>query len=339
MIRLNFRTEHGNFHLHAKQKISLHRFLFHVAGLMYVDVECFRLYYRGDLIEQDKTRKLTDLPDFQAGIIFDVEFNKTDYAREQIRRFAKRMKSQVSESKLTLKQQIKLQEQMWVEEGIREPFESDAQSVNGNVGSKIKTFFQGDKSSAKGKLKETIKTRSAVIEKALTHAYSVVPGLYTASPLLYVSLKINDVEVKACVDTGATETAMLMGTAEKCGILNLVDDGWAVPINTGIWKAEAMGRVHHTKFELGEFSGFFHISVITDGDTEVLLGLDFLKFFKVNVNTADNCLEFKTGEIVEFLHASENPENEGKRYFVPHYTEENHKPADVDEDLEFKATL
>lgn len=302
MIKVTCSSFLEDFSLDVYPSISAGKLKDRISGVTYVDLHCFRLAFDGKPLYL--STKLNELKNYREGLKIRIDFNKTDYARKQVVRYAKRIHKIVKESPLSLKEQLLIQEDNFIKEGIKEKFEALPEKPQSK--SMFKKIFKQDTTSPEAQMKQHVKKRAKVIERALEDAYKVIPEFYTDCGLIYVNAKINGVSLKVAIDSGADITVMLLQTAHKCGLKDLIDPRYAGKV-TGLGSFTNMGRVHHTKFEMGSFSSFFRLAVITSGSCEVLIGLDFLRCFGVNVNVAKNQLEFKTGEIVKFLSFEENP--------------------------------
>lgn len=307
MIKITCTSFLGDLDFETYSSTTINRLKMRISGKTYIDEACYRLGFMGKpLLLHTKISEIEDL--LLDGAKIKIDFNKTDYAREQVTRYAKKNGLEIQQSHLSLKDQLAIQEEQFEKEEIP-GFEVNVveEAEPKDKKTRFKNMFKKDTTSAKAIRKQRVKERAKVIDKALETAYAVIPEFYTDCGLAFVEAKINGVSVKACIDSGAGRTVMLMETAQKCGIFNLIDGRYAGNV-IGVGSSRMLGRVNHTSFEMGEFKGNFHVSVITSGSTELLLGLDFLRFYGVNVNVAKNCLEFKTGEIVEFVPFHKRPE-------------------------------
>lgn len=137
--------------------------------------------------------------------------------------------------------------------------------------------------------------------------------------MLYIDAEVNGHKIQAFVDSGAQSTIMSSQSAERCGLLHLLDtrfEGVAVGVGTG----KILGRVHVVSIRV---SGHFFPCSITIMDSEqgsnmdFLLGLDMLKRHRCNIDLARNVLVFnscRTSEgILEtpFLHEKDLLEAKG----------------------------
>nr|5YS4_A Chain A, DNA-damage inducible protein DDI1-like protein [Leishmania major]5YS4_B Chain B, DNA-damage inducible protein DDI1-like protein [Leishmania major]5YS4_C Chain C, DNA-damage inducible protein DDI1-like protein [Leishmania major]5YS4_D Chain D, DNA-damage inducible protein DDI1-like protein [Leishmania major]5YS4_E Chain E, DNA-damage inducible protein DDI1-like protein [Leishmania major]5YS4_F Chain F, DNA-damage inducible protein DDI1-like protein [Leishmania major] len=107
--------------------------------------------------------------------------------------------------------------------------------------------------------------------------------------MLYVPCTINQVLVKAFVDSGAQNSIMNKRTAERCGLMRLVDvrmRGVAV----GVGRQEICGRIHMTPVNLAGMYIPFAFYVIEDQAMDLIIGLDQLKRHQMMIDLKHNCL-------------------------------------------------
>lgn len=76
----------------------------------------------------------------------------------------------------------------------------------------------------------------------------------------------------------------------------------------GMGSTTILGRVHRVGIELGELKTNFHLSVVASGSTELLIGIDFLKFFNISIQLVENCLLLESGEKIPFVDFTEIPD-------------------------------
>lgn len=98
--------------------------------------------------------------------------------------------------------------------------------------------------------------------------------------MLYVKMKINNVDVQAFIDTGAQSTIISLESARQWGIMKYVDtrfQGRAV----GVGSCTIVGRIHALDIYIGEHKVTCSIQVLDAGNMKFLFGLDSMKKHRV----------------------------------------------------------
>lgn len=127
------------------------------------------------------------------------------------------------------------------------------------------------------------------IDENLANALEYTPEAFAKVTMLYVPCTINQVLVKAFVDSGAQNSIMNKRTAERCGLMRLVDvrmRGVAV----GVGRQEICGRIHMTPVNLAGMYIPFAFYVIEDQAMDLIIGLDQLKRHQMMIDLKHNCL-------------------------------------------------
>ncbi|KAJ9525562.1 hypothetical protein QJQ45_003058 [Haematococcus lacustris] len=139
----------------------------------------------------------------------------------------------------------------------------------------------------------------------------VVQQVFTQVHMLYISMEVNNVPVKAFVDSGAQMTIMTHDFAERCGLLRLMDTRFQ-GVARGVGSSKILGKVHQAQAKVG---GHFLTVAITileqKSGPPFILGLDQLKKHACCINLKTNKLQFTAAEVeVPFLSEAEIPKEE-----------------------------
>ncbi|OEH80418.1 DNA-damage inducible [Cyclospora cayetanensis] len=116
--------------------------------------------------------------------------------------------------------------------------------------------------------------------------------------MLYVQLEINGVPCKAFVDSGAQQSILSLGFAEKCSLSSLIDRRFA-GLALGVGKAPIIGRVHLAPLKLGTKFCPCSFIVLEDNKMQMIMGLDMLKRYQMVIDLRKNVLSLE-GEDIPF---------------------------------------
>ncbi|GMM29010.1 Ddi1 protein [Martiniozyma asiatica (nom. inval.)] len=158
----------------------------------------------------------------------------------------------------------------------------------------------------------TVKKYNA-IEENLLKALESNPEAFGEVEMLYIPIKINNIEIPAFVDTGAQRTIFPVQLIEKCHLTNLVDDRFK-GVAQGVGTQEIKGRIHSLSITFNDgFVADGSVTVLDTKDVGMLIGLDWLKKHRAFIDLTNNSMVIP--------HGSGLGENDAKSviHFLPHW--------------------
>uniref|UniRef100_A0A3B0MPE6 DNA-damage inducible protein ddi1-like, putative n=1 Tax=Theileria annulata TaxID=5874 RepID=A0A3B0MPE6_THEAN len=127
------------------------------------------------------------------------------------------------------------------------------------------------------------------IDENLLSAQNYFPESFGKIVMLFIKVEINNVVVKALVDTGAQNTIMSRECASQCNLLNLVDERFkGVAVGVGLTKT--LGKIHLADMKIGSIFIPVSFIVIEGANLEFILGLDILRRYTCDINLKYNYL-------------------------------------------------
>merc|ERR1711991_207073 len=91
------------------------------------------------------------------------------------------------------------------------------------------------------------RVKQANIQHNMEQAIEFNPESFGSVVMLYVNSKVNGVDVKAFVDSGAQTTIMSRKTAERCNILHLMDTRFQ-GIAQGVGTSKILGKRFYIRY-------------------------------------------------------------------------------------------
>lgn len=152
------------------------------------------------------------------------------------------------------------------------------------------------------------------IAAAFEYANEYTPEIYGEVEMLYINMTMYDQDVTCFVDSGAQTTLISYDFAVRIGVDHLIDSKFSGKA-AGVGSGNILGIIHAIKVKLGDEFFSLAFKVVDSIDLDVLLGLDNLKRYKMNINLSSDCLEFQgnTGKPQSLKFLSEGQVNAAKR--------------------------
>ena len=133
--------------------------------------------------------------------------------------------------------------------------------------------------------------RQRARDEQLRLAMEATPEAFVKVPMLYVRCTVNDVPLKAFVDTGAQMTVMSLECCQKCKLGALIDQRFR-GVAAGVGVARIAGRVNMATLRFGRTAAVDTSITVMEhrGGPELLLGLDIMRRFAAVVDLGRNAL-------------------------------------------------
>lgn len=141
------------------------------------------------------------------------------------------------------------------------------------------------------------------IDENLANAYEYTPEVFTHVTMLYVPCIINQVLLKAFVDSGAQKSVISLRIAERCNLMRLLDRRMA-GVAVGVGRQVILGQIHMTPVKIAGLYLPFAFSVLAEQPMDVIIGLDQLKRHLMTIDLKRNYLVIGDTQ-VPFLPESE----------------------------------
>ena len=129
------------------------------------------------------------------------------------------------------------------------------------------------------------------LNKLQAETYENYPELFVPTEMLFISGRVNNVDLEIFVDTGAQTTVISKKFAEKANIFKNVDKRYAGKV-VGVGQTTSLGRIWQIPLEI-EGRYFVMSAVVLDKFShEVLLGLDMMKRHRCVIDLVNHNLVF-----------------------------------------------
>lgn len=113
------------------------------------------------------------------------------------------------------------------------------------------------------------------INENLAYAYENNPEAFIPFSLLFITCKINNIEVKAMLDTGAQISILPLAIAVQCHVDYLIDTRYKT-ITMGVGAQQSIGRIHALSVVIGDTAWSNPFTVLDNTMTHCILGVDWL---------------------------------------------------------------
>lgn len=131
--------------------------------------------------------------------------------------------------------------------------------------------------------------RQKRIEENFQYAYENNPEAFVSFPLLFIECKINNVRVKAMIDTGAQISILPIDIAKQCQVDYLIDRRYR-STTIGVGAQQSIGRIHALQVQV-QGTVWANPFTVLDGTLQhCILGVDWLTKNRAVVNLAGRCL-------------------------------------------------
>lgn len=136
------------------------------------------------------------------------------------------------------------------------------------------------------------------INNNLEMAYTIIPETLFKFNSPYINLKIGQNYYDCLIDTGATISVIPESIINKEKFNYLVDKR-CIGEFKGVGTMKNIGRIHYLETEYNDFKIPLGFSVIEKNSplNKIILGMDLIKSYQININFKKNQLEFENFNI------------------------------------------
>ena len=129
-----------------------------------------------------------------------------------------------------------------------------------------------------GNIFDTLATKKLILNYNFDKALEHIPESFITVDMLFISGKINDIEIPMFIDTGAAISIMPKSVAIACGLSDLIDQRYQGKL-IGVGTQKIYGKVYYVDITIEDFSIPCSFTIVDDKDdvkTPVIFGLDML---------------------------------------------------------------
>jgi DNA damage-inducible protein 1 len=128
-------------------------------------------------------------------------------------------------------------------------------------------------------------------QSAYEMAYDVIPEMFIPVNMIFVNASINNKPIKIMFDTGASTSIISTKTVKYLDMENFVDPRGSC-IHQGIGTELSPGMLWFVELNIDSNMFPVKLSVTnTDfGDFDMILGIDFMRSYKANINFTSNMI-------------------------------------------------
>ncbi|OHT04711.1 Clan AA, family A2, retrotansposon aspartic peptidase [Tritrichomonas foetus] len=137
------------------------------------------------------------------------------------------------------------------------------------------------------------------IEDNLQYAYEHNPEAFIPFSLLYITCKINNVPIKALIDTGAQISILPLAVAQRCHVDYLIDKRYRT-VTMGVGAQTSHGRIHALPVQVGDTAWTNPFVVLDNNLDHCILGVDWLTKNRATIsletmtlNISGTCVKFE----------------------------------------------
>jgi len=125
----------------------------------------------------------------------------------------------------------------------------------------------------------------SLISFAREYCYLNYPNLIVPYNLITIDIQINDIKLKAMIDTGCSKSVISEEVIKKCKLEDHVDLLTVNNVNTGNGTTETLGRIWILEFLINDYTVQISPSILKgEHEFDIILGIDFLSSNKIDIN-------------------------------------------------------